>query len=81
MVTSIILFRYSPIEPRTKATPPAFGFKRCVKVLDFCRAFLCGVNRVPSTKFIMETGVCLNFSHAFFVLSRSLPFKWGFASI
>ena len=57
--------------------PPALGFNKCVNV-DACWLCLCGVKRVPSTKVMTLTGLCLNLAQAFFVVSISLPRMCGF---
>ncbi len=76
MVTSTMRCSCPPIADSTKPMPPAFGFSRCVngEALRWCFS---GVKRVPSTKFMIDTGMVRNFSQALRVVSMSLPFISG----
>ena len=64
----------------TNATPPDFGFSRWWNG-DSCAACFSGVNRVPSTKFITDTGMARNFSQARRVACMSRRPSSGFFAI
>jgi len=66
----------SPIASSTNATPPARGLSKCLYG-EPCFACLAGVKRVPSTKFITETGMSANFRQARRVASVSRPASSG----
>ncbi|OQC25307.1 MAG: hypothetical protein BWX71_01702 [Deltaproteobacteria bacterium ADurb.Bin072] len=78
MVTLRMFWTFSPMAARTSAVPPALGRRRCLKGECWCRCFS-QRKRVPSTKLKTETGIALNFSHAFLVISRSSPLSSGLA--
>jgi len=66
----------SPIASSTNATPPARGLSRCLYGEPWA-ACLAGVKRVPSTKFITDTGISANFRQARRVASISRPASSG----